>query len=61
MSTTEEEKTVPVSECSSEIIMNGFKNVSLYSINEDAGAGTVRSGSTPFLVLLLTYILNQTS
>lgn len=50
-----------VSEISSGMVMNGFKNVSLCSINEEAGAGTVRNGSTPFLVLLLTYILNQTS
>lgn len=50
-----------VSYCSSEMNSYGFKNVSLCSINEDVGAGTVRNRSTPFLVPLLTYVLNQTS
>lgn len=61
MSSTEEAKALPVSECSSEMIMTGLKNVILFSINEDAGVRTVRNGNTPFLIFLLIYILNQTS
>lgn len=61
MPATEEAKTVSVSESSSEMIMNVFKKTIFCSVNEDAGAGTVRNGSTSFLVLLLTCILNQTS
>lgn len=61
MSTTDELKTVPVSECSSDMFMNGFESISLWSINEDAEAQNVRNGSIPFCALLLTYILNQAS